>query len=200
MHEEKQISSLAKCDSKGQRLHDVCEEKDAPRKDVRQSHTETKTLANQSLSLCHVYYCFSNTSANQKNNYGNKDFSKGFQTLFLKLSSLSQHPNSFPQKPAVCHCLCRLCKPGGASPLPHTKAQIPSWDLGVLHRCFQLVGFGEDGEQGTARSVELQEYFGRLSPGANKPWLRVLNTRQSPTRRIHYFNCSTKAAILLHPE
>lgn len=55
MHEEKQTSSLAKCNSKGQRLHDVCKEKDAPRKEVR--HNLTLKLKPWQTSLC-LYVIF----------------------------------------------------------------------------------------------------------------------------------------------
>lgn len=112
-HEKKQIPSHQNMISRD-RLRGIREKKKRDsKKRCKTSHTETKTPVNQ--SLCHVYYCYLNASANQKNNYGNKDFSKGFQTLFLKLSYLLQHLNAFPLKSAACHCLCRLRKPGGTS-------------------------------------------------------------------------------------
>jgi len=134
------------------------EKTDSTKRCKTQSHTEMKNPVSQSLSLCHVYYCYLNASANEKNNYGNKDFSKGFQTLFLKLSYLPQHPNAFPLKSAARHRLCRLCKPGATSPLlkPELKRSL---ETSVSCIYGSAGGFGgESRAQGTARSTELQEY------------------------------------------
>lgn len=55
VHEEEQIFSPAKRDSRGQRLHDVCKEKDAPRKDIR--HNLTLKLKPWQTSL-YLYVMF----------------------------------------------------------------------------------------------------------------------------------------------
>lgn len=123
-----------------------------------------------SRHLCHVYYCFSNASANQKNNYGNKDFSKGFQTLFLKLSSVSASkflPSETSRMPLPLQAL----QTRWYIPLSSQQSSNTILRPGCSASRFLAGGFGEGREQGTARSVELQEYFARLSLGANKPRL-----------------------------
>lgn len=66
---------------------DMGKKKDSKERYKTPSHVETKNSASQFLSLCHVYYCYLTASASEKNNYGNKDFSKCFKTIFKIISS-----------------------------------------------------------------------------------------------------------------
>lgn len=145
-----------------------------------QSHAET---ASQSLSLCHIYYCYLNASANQENNYGNTDFSQGFQTLFLRLSYLPQHLNAFPLKSAACHCLCRLSEPGGASPNSSNQSTNTSPRFSCPAPTVLGWWFWRSKVCWTARV----SFFARLLEGANKACLCVLNTCQSPNAKEPLF-------------
>lgn len=83
-YEKKQISSLAKCDSKGQRcVCDICKEKDAPRKKV--NHNLTSKLKPWQTSLClHVMFitAFQMLLQTRRITMATKTSPKGFRLYF----------------------------------------------------------------------------------------------------------------------
>lgn len=130
---------------------DVREKKDSKIRYRTPSHVETKNSASQFLSLCHVYYCNLTASAREKNNYGNKDFSERFKTIFkiiLSATASESLPSAAPGSPKALQTRGVVCP-------PHITTQLGygfETELCCIHASAGIFGAGRDG--GRARFVE----------------------------------------------
>lgn len=128
--------------------------KDSKERYKTPSHVETKNSVSQFLSLCHVYYCYLTASVSEKNNYGNKDFSKCFKTIFKTILPATAS-ESLPSETSSTWLSEGFADQVGCVHL-HITAQLQhgfETELCCIHAASGIFGAGRDG--GRAAFVEV---------------------------------------------